>query len=95
MTRKEKLLNFIKDNKETPFLYNEIVAMLGVEDKDLFGNCEFLLVSSVESNPFDERMPKISNESQLGSALMKAKVGDVIQIANDNVSYSIKIISIE
>lgn len=69
--------------------------LIGVEDKDLFGNCEFLLVSSVESNPFDENMPKISNESQLGAALMKAKIGDEIQIANDNVSYSIKIINIQ
>ena len=69
--------------------------VIGVEDKDLFGKCEFLLVSSVESNPFDEKMPKISNESQIGAALMKAHVGDVIQIANENVSYSIKVVSIK
>ena len=40
-------------------------------------------------------MPKISNESQLGSALMRAKIGDVIQIANDEVSYSVKVVNIE
>ena len=68
--------------------------VIGLDDADLFGDGEFLLVSSVESNPFDEKSPKISNESQIGAALMKANVGDVIQIANDNVSYSIKVVSI-
>ena len=69
--------------------------LIDVEDKEIFGDCEFLLVSSVESNPFDPVTPKISNESQLGAALMKSKVGDVIQIANDNVSYSVKIVNID
>lgn len=69
--------------------------LLDVEESDIFGNCEFLLVSSVESNPFDENNPKISNESQLGAALMQAKVGDVIEITNDNISYSLKIVSIK
>ena len=69
--------------------------VIGLDDADLFGDGEFLLVSSVESNPFDEKSPKISNESQIGAALMKANVGDVIQIANDNVSYSIKVVSIK
>ena len=69
--------------------------VIGVDEPDLFGNGEFLLVSSIESNPFDANMPKISNESQLGSALMRAKIGDVIQIANDEVSYSVKVVNIE
>ena len=68
--------------------------VIGLDDIELFGNCEYLLVSSVESNPFDEKNPKISNESQLGAALMKAKVGDVIQISNENITYSIKVVSI-
>jgi len=68
--------------------------IIGLVDKEIFGDCEFLLVSSVESNPFDEKMPKISNESQLGAALLKAKVGDEIQIANDNVTYSVKVLAI-
>ena len=69
--------------------------VIGLDDADLFGDGEFLLVSSVESNPFDEKSPKISNESQIGAALMKANVGDVIQIVNDNVSFSIKVVSIK
>lgn len=68
--------------------------VIGLDDPDLFGNCEFLLVSSVESNPFDPVSPKISNESQLGAALMQAKVGDVVAITNDYVSYSVKVVSI-
>lgn len=68
--------------------------VIGLDDIELFGNCEYLLVSSVESNPFDEKNPKISNESQLGAALMKAKIGDVIQISNENITYSIKVVSI-
>lgn len=68
--------------------------VIGLDDIELFGNCEYLLVSSVESNPFDEKNPKISNESQLGAALMKAKVGDVIQISNENITYSVKVVSI-
>ena len=68
--------------------------VIGANEPDLFGNGEFLLVSSIESNPFDPVTPKISNESQVGAALMRAKIGDVIQIANDNVSYSVKIVNI-
>jgi len=35
MNRKEKLFNFIKDNRETPFSYNEIVIMLDIKEPDL------------------------------------------------------------
>lgn len=35
MNRKEKLLSFIKDNRETPFSYNEIVIMLDIKESDL------------------------------------------------------------
>ena len=38
--------------------------VIGVNEPDLFGDGEFLLVSSIESNPFDPVTPKISNESQ-------------------------------
>ena len=35
MTRKEKLYNFIKENKITPFSFNELVIMLDVKDEDI------------------------------------------------------------
>lgn len=68
---------------------------IGINEDDLFGNGEFQLVGSVESNPFDASAPKISNESVIGSALMNAKVGDIIPIVTDTASYKIKIISIK
>ncbi|MCI5938853.1 MAG: transcription elongation factor GreA [Bacilli bacterium] len=68
--------------------------VLDTDEHDIFGGCEFLLVSSIESNPFDEVTPKISNESVLGDALMKASEGDIVTIANDNISYRVKVLSI-
>lgn len=35
MTRKEKLYNFIKENKLTPFSFNELVIMLDIKDEDI------------------------------------------------------------
>ena len=69
--------------------------VLDTDEHDIFGGCEFLLVSSIESNPFDEVTPKISNESVLGDALMKASEGDIVTIANDNISYRVKVLSIK
>ena len=69
--------------------------VLDTDEHDIFGGCEYLLVSSIESNPFDEVTPKISNESVLGDALMKASEGDIISIVNENVSYRVKVISIK
>lgn len=34
MNRKEKLFGFIKDNKKTPFSYNEIIIMLDIKEED-------------------------------------------------------------
>ena len=68
--------------------------VLDTDEHDIFGGCEFLLVSSIESNPFDEVTPKISNESVLGDALMKASEGDIVTIANDKISYRVKVLSI-
>lgn len=69
--------------------------VIGADEPDLFGNCEFQLVSSVESNPFDAKMPKISNESQIGQALIQTRVGETVTISNENVSYKLKVISIK
>ncbi len=35
MNRKEKILNFIKDNRETPFSYNEIILILNIKEDDI------------------------------------------------------------
>ena len=49
---------------------------------------EYKLVGSMEANPFEN---KISNESPLGIALLKHKIGDVVEVASPNGGYNIKI----
>ncbi len=76
-----------------------IIEFLDLEDEDLFGDCTFKLISSAEllngkKEDNEDNAKTISNESPLGSVLMKAKVGDVVQVNSDVMSYSIKIVSI-
>lgn len=68
--------------------------VLDTDELDIFGGCEFKLVSSVEADPFSVEAPKISNESVLGEALMKANEGDIISIVNETVTYRVKVLSI-
>ncbi|MBE6140267.1 MAG: transcription elongation factor GreA [Firmicutes bacterium] len=49
---------------------------------------EYKLVGSMEADPFDN---KISNESPLGIALLKHKIGDVVEVISPNGGYNIKI----
>ena len=49
---------------------------------------EYKLVGSMEADPFEN---KISNESPLGIALLKHKIGDVVEVASQNGGYNIKI----
>ena len=49
---------------------------------------EYKLVGSMEADPFEN---KISNESPLGIALLKHKIGDVVEVASPNGGYNIKI----
>lgn len=42
----------------------------------------------MEADPFDN---KISNESPLGIALLKHKIGDAVEVASPNGGYTIKI----
>ena len=49
---------------------------------------EYKLVGSMEADPFEN---KISNESTLGIALLKHKIGDVVEVASPNGWYNIKI----
>ena len=48
---------------------------------------EYKLVGSMEADPFEN---KISNESPLGIALLKHKIGDVVEVASPNGGYNIK-----
>ena len=49
---------------------------------------EYKIVGSMEADPFDN---KISNESPLGIALLKHKIGDLVSVDSPNGAYNIKI----
>ena len=49
---------------------------------------EYKIVGSMEADPFEN---KISNESPLGIALLKHKIGDSVEVASPNGGYTIKI----
>lgn len=49
---------------------------------------EYEIVGSTEADPFEN---KISNESPLGIALLKHKIGDSVEVASPNGGYTIKI----
>ena len=49
---------------------------------------EYKIVGSMEADPFEN---KISNESPLGIALLKHKIGDSVEVASPNGGYIIKI----
>lgn len=49
---------------------------------------EYKIVGSMEADPFDN---KISNESPLGIALLKHKIGDVVNVESPNGGYTIKV----
>ena len=52
---------------------------------------EYSIVGSMEADPFEN---KISNESNIGKAIMDKKVGDTISVESPNGSYDIKIVKI-
>lgn len=52
---------------------------------------EYKIVGSMEADPFDN---KISNESPLGIAVLKHKVGDIVEVTSPNGGYNIKIVKI-
>ena len=49
---------------------------------------EYKIVGSMEADPFEN---KISNESPLGIALLKHKIGDTVKVDSPNGGYNIKI----
>ena len=56
-----------------------------VDDKE---TDEYSIVGSKEADPFEN---KISNESPLGIALLKHKIGDTVKVDSPNGGYNIKI----
>lgn len=63
-----------------------------VYDYDFEEELEFRLVGSTEANSLQN---KISNESPVGQALMKKKVGDVVTVETEAGSFDYKVLKIE
>ncbi len=60
---------------------------------DLDGSIdEFTIVGKIEANPIKK---KISNESPVGSALLGARVGEVVEVATPIVRYKCKVLEIK
>jgi len=53
---------------------------------------EFTIVGKIEANPLKK---KISNESPVGSALLGAKKGEVVEVATPIVRYKAKVLEIK
>lgn len=53
---------------------------------------EFTIVGRVEANPTQKR---ISNESPVGSALLGAQIGEIVEVATPIVRYKCKVLSIK
>ena len=83
--RDAKVINHL-DKSENIVTIGSVVTveMDGEEDK-------FTIVGRVEANPSKKR---ISNESPVGSALLGAKKGEVVEVATPIVRYKCKILEI-
>ncbi len=75
----------IIDNKDKNVVNLGSVVTITDEDGEVE---EYKIVGSMEADPFDN---KISNESPLGVALLKHKVGDTVKVESPNGGYEIKI----
>ena len=75
----------IIDNKDKNIVNLGSTVTISYDDGEVE---EYKLVGSMEADPFEN---KISNESPLGIALLKHKIGDVVEVASPNGGYNIKI----
>ena len=75
----------IIDNKNKNEVNLGSVVTISFDDGEME---QYKLVGSMEADPFEN---KISNESPLGIALLKHKIGDVVEVASPNGGYKIKI----
>jgi transcription elongation factor GreA len=76
-----------KDNKHIV----DIGSVVVVRDFDLNKNMKFEIVSSIESDPSQN---KISDQSPLGSALLGKKIKDEVTVKTPGKTFRIKIIDI-
>ena len=68
-----------------------IGSRVTVFDSDLEEEATYEITGTTESNAMEN---KISNESPVGAALLKHRVGDVVTVSAPDGAYSLKIVSI-
>ena len=91
ITQLEEILHraqIIKIAEKTDFVVIGSTVVVEVEGE----SDEFTIVGTVEANPAKK---KISNESPVGSALLGAKVGEVIEVTTSIVRAKYKILEIK
>ncbi|MBI2196394.1 transcription elongation factor GreA [Candidatus Daviesbacteria bacterium] len=93
-TRISELENILKSAKVITNRHTEDFVVIGSTVKiDMDdGIDEFTIVGRVEADPSKKR---ISNESPLGSALIGAKKGEVVDVATPIVRYKCKVLEIK
>lgn len=93
-SRISELENILKNAKVIESHYDRDFVVIGstvkIEMDD--GIDEFTIVGRVEADPSKKR---ISNESPLGSALVGAKEGEVVEVATPIVRYKCKVLEIK
>lgn len=88
----EKVLRNAKVIK-SPEKASDIVTIGSTVKIEMSGETdEFTIVGRVEANPAQKR---ISNESPVGSALLGAKVGEIVEVATPIVRYKYKVLEIK
>ena len=89
----EAKLRFAKiiDDSEIDTKKVQVGNTVKVLDMEFDEEVEYTIVGSTEVNLAEN---KISNESPLGIALLKHKIGDAVEVASPNGGYTIKIVKI-
>ena len=89
-----ELENILKNAKIISEPSSQDFVMIGsvvkVEMAD--GVDEFTITGRIETDPAKK---KISNESPLGSALVGAKKGDIVEVVTPNIKYKCKVLEIK
>lgn len=72
----------------------DLGALVTLQDTATDELLEIQVVSTVEGDILDGEIPKVSDESPMGSALMKRRVGDLASVSHGGVTTEYRIVSI-
>ena len=79
----------IEANSDTSFVH--IGSKVTVYDEDMGEEDTYEITGTTEANPMEN---KISNESPVGAALLKHKVGETVKVLAPDGEYKLKIMAI-